>query len=136
MKPINLLYLQNARSYVVRTQGLNSEVTRQSKASMQNEGIAAPKSALAQRWHTTTPKKRTQNPTQKVRAVIRLDTQKLYQQPTSFYDKPPVFTISRYRFIKLRRSFLKTERNNDEISLELRFPHKNVHLFIAGYSHV
>ncbi|KAF7418950.1 hypothetical protein HZH68_001603 [Vespula germanica] len=94
MKPINLLYLQNARSYVVRTQGLNSEVTRQSKASMQNEGIAAPKSALAQRRHTTTPKKRTQNPTQ------------------------------------------KTERNNDEISLELRFPHKNVHLFIAGYSHV
>ncbi|KAL2725935.1 protein vein isoform X3 [Vespula maculifrons] len=121
MKPINLLYLQkfftltdiyifhvnalfpktfpfafvsSARSYVVRTQGLNSEVTRQSKASMQNEGIAAPKSALAQRRHTTTPKKRTQNPTQ------------------------------------------KTEHNNDEISLELRFPHKNVHLFIAGYSHV
>nr|KAF7439410.1 hypothetical protein H0235_001801 [Vespula pensylvanica] len=67
---------------------------------------------------------------------IRLDTQKLYQQPTSFYDKSPVFTISRYRFVKLRRSFLKTKRNNDEISLELRFPHKNVHLFIAGYSHV
>lgn len=58
------------RSYVVRTQGLNGEVTRQSKASMQNEGIAAPKSALAQRRHTTAPKKRTQNPTQKVRAVV------------------------------------------------------------------
>ncbi|KAI4490621.1 hypothetical protein M0804_003565 [Polistes exclamans] len=55
-----------ARSFVVRTQGLNSKVTRQSKASMQNEGFAAPKSSLAQRRHTTAPKKRTQNPTQKV----------------------------------------------------------------------
>ncbi|KAL2718022.1 protein vein isoform X3, partial [Vespula squamosa] len=130
-----------ARSYVVRTQGLNSEVTRQSKASMQNEGIAAPKSALAQRRHTATPKKRTQNPTQKYSTRY---TKLSAQQRTvvffffffQFYDKPRVFTISRYRFVKLRHSFLKTEHNDDEISLDVGFPHKNIHLFIAGYSHV
>jgi len=56
----------SARSYVVRTQGLDSEVTGESEASMQNEGLATPKSALAKGWCTAAPPKRPQDSAQTV----------------------------------------------------------------------
>ncbi|KYQ58308.1 hypothetical protein ALC60_02728 [Trachymyrmex zeteki] len=56
----------SARSYVVRTQGLDSEVTGESEASMQNEGLATPKSALAKGRCTAAPPKRPQNSAQTV----------------------------------------------------------------------
>lgn len=54
------------RSYVVRTQGLDSEVTGESEASMQNEGLAAPESALAEGRCTAAPPKRPQDSAQTV----------------------------------------------------------------------
>lgn len=56
----------SARSYVVRTQGLDSEVTGESEASMQDEGLAAPESTLAEGRCTAAPPKRPQDSAQTV----------------------------------------------------------------------
>lgn len=52
--------------YVVRAQGLDSEVTGESEARMPNEGFSAPKGALAERRYTAAPSKRPQDSTQTV----------------------------------------------------------------------
>ena len=52
--------------YVVRAQGLDSEVTGKSEASMPNEGLSAPQGALAQRRYTAAPSQRPQDSTQTV----------------------------------------------------------------------
>lgn len=49
--------------YVVRAQGLDSEVTGKSEASMPNEGLSAPQGALAQRRYTAAPSQRPQDST-------------------------------------------------------------------------
>lgn len=56
----------SARSYVVRTQGLDSEVTGESEASMQDEGLAAPECTLAKGRCTAAPSKRPQDSAQTV----------------------------------------------------------------------
>lgn len=61
-----LTYDFSARSYVVRTQGLDSEVTGQSEASMQDEGFTTPESTLAKGRCTTAPPKRPQDSAQTV----------------------------------------------------------------------
>lgn len=53
-------------SYVVRAQGLDSEVTREGETSMPNERFSAPKGALAERWYTAAPPQRPQDSTQTV----------------------------------------------------------------------
>ncbi|TGZ52218.1 hypothetical protein DBV15_03741 [Temnothorax longispinosus] len=58
-----------ARSNVVRTQGLDSEVTGESEASMQDEGFAAPESALAEGRCTAAPPKRPQDSAQTATAA-------------------------------------------------------------------
>ncbi|XP_054014913.1 protein vein isoform X3 [Hylaeus anthracinus] len=50
--------------YVVRAQGLDSEVTRASETSMPNEGLSTPESALAERRDTAAPPQRPQDSTQ------------------------------------------------------------------------
>lgn len=62
----------SARSYVVRTQGLDSEVTGESEASMQDEGLAAPESALVEGRCTTASPKRPQDSAQTVSPTERL----------------------------------------------------------------
>ncbi|KOX77878.1 hypothetical protein WN51_05764, partial [Melipona quadrifasciata] len=54
------------RGYVVGAQGLDSEVTRESEASMPNEGLSAAKGALAEGRYTSAPSQRPQDSTQTV----------------------------------------------------------------------
>lgn len=56
--------------YVVRAQGLDSEVTGKSEASMPNEGLSAPQGALAQRRYTAAPSQRPQDSTQTVSLLL------------------------------------------------------------------
>lgn len=51
---------------VVRAQGLDSEVTRKSEASLPDEGLPAPEGALAERRDTAAPPQRPQDSTQTV----------------------------------------------------------------------
>ena len=64
------------RGYVVGAQGLDSEVTRKSEASMPNEGLSAPKGTLAERRYTSAPSQRPQDSTQTVSLLSTLILQR------------------------------------------------------------
>ncbi|XP_017767321.1 PREDICTED: uncharacterized protein LOC108555941 [Eufriesea mexicana] len=75
LHPRRGLRIQHKREggYVVRTQGLDSEVTRESEASMPNEGFPAPKGALAERRYTAAPSQRPEDSTQTVSLAFHSD---------------------------------------------------------------
>lgn len=69
--------------YVVRAQGLDSEVTGESEARMPNEGFSAPKGALAERRYTAAPSKRPQDSTQTVSLLSTLVSSEKYSRNSS-----------------------------------------------------
>lgn len=63
---IKIVFNFSERGHVIRTQGLDSEVTRKSEASMPNEGFPTPEGALAERRDTSATPQRPQDSAQTV----------------------------------------------------------------------
>jgi len=104
----------SARSYVVRTQGLDSEVTGESEASMQDKGLAAPESALAEGRCTAAPPKRPQDSAQTVSSTdFTINRTRAHGSFSPF----PTSAFSNLSVITRRRNY---SDNGEQLILDIR----------------